>query len=693
MIKKQNKKHKVPNYFLFRIIFLAGVMYTLLVLPFGALVRYSQFADYISFDETEQLTDSITNQVKKEHKIEINIKDGEKNYLSEKFSYQRPELISRDIHNILFLVSMIAYVVINWRFRRYFKLKKKGKKIPEHIRKYVRKHFVKMPYVNVAVAFSLPLLTQISGLIEVMHKPDFETDPNLWAEKQLFFINMIATVLTAVFVYYWQKNRQQFLYIEHVFSPEELRKPLKNRVKSKIASYFLSVNLITIGFPVVIIIFYLSMSISTFGSLGVDSFTEEQQKILYNDFLSFRPAFKNPNIFPYGMYINADNTYILIWGLAESFISVSIYLAFFIKWSTRLVLKPVNHLLKNMQITGKGNMGNYAVVRSNDEIGLLAAEYNNMSESLKNYFNELDDLNKNLEKKVIERTQKIREQKEEIESQRDTLIDKNNEIESQNEEIILQRDRLQVQQKEIRDSINYAKRIQEAVMPDSNIFSEEQLFILLKPRDIVSGDFHYQAKIGDKKIIAAADCTGHGVPGAFMSMLGITFLNEIFKHEFDSAADVLNKLRKLVKEALKQEDAASVQKDGMDAALCIIDEKAKRINYAGAYNPLYRIRRGELEVYKATRNPVGVYIKEKTFENHEIEYREGDTFYMFSDGFQDQLGGEKGRKFKVKRLKEMLCKHAELPLKKQEQTFNQIFTDWRGSEEQLDDVLLIGFRL
>ena len=247
-----------------------------------------------------------------------------------------------------------------------------------------------------------------------------------------------------------------------------------------------------------------------------------------------------------------------------------------------------------------------------------------------------------LEQKVQERTIEIQEKAEEIKAQRD--------------EITEQRDEILNQKEEITDSINYASRIQNAVLPLRDHFQEafSDHFIFYKPRDIVSGDFYWIAEDDDKLYFTAADCTGHGVPGAFMSMLGVSSLNEIFGNENDNltASRILDLLREKIKFSLHQTGKDGENKDGMDMALCIYHKNKNLIEYAGAYNPLYLIRKGELQEYKADRMPIGIYHVEKgDFINHEIKIKKGDLIYIFSDGFVDQFGGPKQTKFKASNFK------------------------------------------
>jgi PAS domain S-box-containing protein len=262
---------------------------------------------------------------------------------------------------------------------------------------------------------------------------------------------------------------------------------------------------------------------------------------------------------------------------------------------------------------------------------------------------------------------------------------------------------LSKQKQKITDSIFYAKRIQEAVLPPDEylklLFPEH--FIMFRPKDIVSGDFYWTLQKGNKLLIAAADCTGHGVPGGFMSMLGMTFLNEItgqLNEQELIAGNILTFLRKSVKNSLRQTGKEGESKDGMDISLCVIDKTTLQMQFAGANNPLLIIRENgdELEVIsvKPDEMPIGIYYSEKEqFTNHKIQLRKGDMCYLYSDGFSDQFGGKTGRKFMAKRFKNMLAIHSDKSMKNQKVIIEKAFDTWKGQNRQIDDVLVIGIKI
>lgn len=284
------------------------------------------------------------------------------------------------------------------------------------------------------------------------------------------------------------------------------------------------------------------------------------------------------------------------------------------------------------------------------------------------------------------------------------LAEQNYQINQQKEEIEAQRDLANKQKKAITDSIKYAQRIQSALLPPESYIKRilPDHFILYKPRDIVSGDFYWMMTKDDKIIIAAADCTGHGVPGAFMSMLGIAFLNEILtkiienKHVYSlQANEILNQLRTYIIESLHQTGEQNESKDGIDMALCIIDPENHKLQYAGAHNPLYIIQNNELKIIKGDRMPVGIHKHAQvSFKNHEVDINEDDLVYIFSDGYYDQIGGPKKRKYMSKHFQNLILENYNKPLLQQKEILDNTIEEWKGEGvNQIDDILVIGIKL
>ncbi|MDF2448170.1 MAG: yrrB 5 [Bacteroidota bacterium] len=255
--------------------------------------------------------------------------------------------------------------------------------------------------------------------------------------------------------------------------------------------------------------------------------------------------------------------------------------------------------------------------------------------------------------------------------------------------------------KEITDSIKYARKIQTAMMPLKEEFQAyfRESFIVFEPKDIISGDFFWITEKNGKIIFATADCTGHGVPGGFMSMLGVSLLNEIInEHDLTEPALILSRLRKKVITALRQKGLSGEQQDGMDMTVCVIDKNLMTLHYAAANHSFYLIRKNgfnfELTEYKGDKQPVGIFGKDlKPFKQHIIPIQENDVIYTMTDGYADQFGGTKGKKFKYKQLKEMLLEIQSHPLSHQEKIIKDRFNQWKGDLEQVDDVTIIGIRI
>ncbi len=252
--------------------------------------------------------------------------------------------------------------------------------------------------------------------------------------------------------------------------------------------------------------------------------------------------------------------------------------------------------------------------------------------------------------------------------------------------------------KDITDSINYAKRIQYAILPPNEkiktMFPES--FVLFLPKDIVSGDFYWCGQWGPHVLIAAVDCTGHGVPGAFLSIVGSNLLNQnVNELGLTKPSVILNSLNKGLSKIIHQNNKKDAVKDGMDISLCSINYQTKKLEYAGAYNPLWLIRDMKFIEIKADKVPIGASFDNNvhTFTNHEIDLLPGDTFYLFSDGFADQFGGHDGKKFKYKQLQNLLLSIQSNTLEEQKEILHEKIDAWKGNLEQVDDILLLGVRI
>jgi ligand-binding sensor domain-containing protein/serine phosphatase RsbU (regulator of sigma subunit) len=286
--------------------------------------------------------------------------------------------------------------------------------------------------------------------------------------------------------------------------------------------------------------------------------------------------------------------------------------------------------------------------------------------------------------------------KKEKEIQEEKIKIRTQQLQNANEKITEQKKVVEGKNKDILDSIYYAKRIQDALLKedenaDSNL---PEHFVLFKPKDIVSGDFYWVVEKKGYWYIAVVDCTGHGVPGAFMSMLGMAFLNDIISNETrPTPSEILDKLREKVVIELRQTGKTGESQDGMDVSLIRIHLKTKQLQWAGANSPLSLMRNGQLQEIKADKQPIGYYPGAKPFTNHIIELKTGESVYIFSDGYVDQFGGSRGKKFKHKQLRTLIQSIYQKPMIDQKEILDTTFKNWKGEYDQVDDICIIGFRV
>jgi serine phosphatase RsbU (regulator of sigma subunit) len=338
-------------------------------------------------------------------------------------------------------------------------------------------------------------------------------------------------------------------------------------------------------------------------------------------------------------------------------------LAYLIYRKTRVITLPIIKLVENVDRITNGDLRERAEVTGNNEITRLSEKFNMMIAQLESYTYELEE-------KVKERTVKIEKQKEEIEEQK----------------------------KHITDSIFYARRIQNAILPSFQMIENhlKNYFILYLPKDIVSGDFYWMHEADGLFMIAAVDCTGHGVPGAFMSIVGFNQLNHaVSVKRARKAGAILDALNEGVISTLNENKSESSIKDGMDMALCVFNLKDKTAEFAGANNPLILIRNKEIIKYKGDRFPIGAFEGDsrQRFRNNEIELQENDCVYLFSDGYEDQFGGPDNKKFMSRRFEELLKEISHLPVQVQKEMLIGKLKEWMGSNDQVDDILVIGIRI
>jgi len=349
--------------------------------------------------------------------------------------------------------------------------------------------------------------------------------------------------------------------------------------------------------------------------------------------------------------------FLLIFGITIFMVAYLIYR------KTRVITLPIKKLVENVDRITNGNLRERAEVCGNNEITKLSEKFNMMIAQLESYYYELEE-------KVKERTLKIEKQKEEIEEQK----------------------------KHIMDSIYYARRIQNAILPSFNFISNhlKNYFILYLPKDIVSGDFYWVHETDGLFMVAAVDCTGHGVPGAFMSIVGFNQLNyAVTVKKARRAGEILDALNKGVITTLNENTSDNSIKDGMDMALCVFNLKENKVEFAGANNPMYLFRDNKLIRYKGDRFPIGAFegSTPQLFVNNEINLEEGDTIYLSSDGFADQFGGPENKKFMSKRFEELLLEIHKQPVATQKEALKKSLAEWKGDNDQVDDILVIGIKI
>jgi serine phosphatase RsbU (regulator of sigma subunit) len=359
------------------------------------------------------------------------------------------------------------------------------------------------------------------------------------------------------------------------------------------------------------------------------------------------------------------------WAYLFYFIITVLFIWFLIKLNTQRLLKEKEHLEK-------------IVKERTAEIELQKEEIQTQAENLK-------ESNSLLE----EKNEEINQQKEEIQAILDNLQEAYESITYMNAELARANEDIKKTNKRMTDSIHYAKRIQFAVLPSENFLKKHfsEYFIFFKPKDIVSGDFYWFRERDNYLLLAVADGTGHGVPGAFISMMGATYLNEITNRtDLNKASDVLNVLRDEVAHMLKTDDDIE-SRDGMDIAFCALNKETLELQYSGAHHPLYLFREGKFTIIEGDRMPIGVSRRKKDFTNHHIQLKKGDTLYMFSDGFADQFGGEDGRKYLIKRFRQLLKLIHKESMEHQKEVLENEYIVWKGEFDQVDDILIIGLRI
>ncbi len=377
--------------------------------------------------------------------------------------------------------------------------------------------------------------------------------------------------------------------------------------------------------------------------------------------------------------------------------------------TARTITKPVRQLKNILLQMARGVLPGDKIPNRNDEVGEMSVALNSLVDGMKlttefarevgsgnfdSYYKPLSEED-SLGYALIKMRADLRENERVLEAK---VIERTEEVVRQKEEIEIQNRKLEILYKHITDSIRYAKRLQDAILPTQAVLDKllPESFILFKPKDIVSGDFYWTFEAKGRVFIAVVDCTGHGVPGAFMSIVGHNMLNQIVKEKPDlNAAEFLDELNELAGKTINQHSEDSAVRDGMDMTMCILNKETGMMDMAGANNPLYIFRNQNLQELRADKLPIGFLEARasRRFTNHRIQLEKGDTLYLFSDGYADQFGGPKGKKFMVGQFRTFLTQIHTAPMKEQFKTLDQTIEQWRGNLEQVDDIIVLGFKV
>ena len=369
-------------------------------------------------------------------------------------------------------------------------------------------------------------------------------------------------------------------------------------------------------------------------------------------------------------------------------------------FTTRSITKPIQILKKMLLSMGLGILPKERITESRDEIGEMGKALNDLIQSMQHTTDFAYETGKgNFEATYIPLSkddslgQALLKMREGLAESERILEQK---VIERTEEVVRQRHIVEEKHKEITDSINYAERIQRSFLATKDLLDQnlKDHFVFFKPKDVVSGDFYFAEKLTNNNfLLATADSTGHGVPGAIMSLLNITSLEKAIENQ-DQPSDILNTTRKIIIERLKKDGSVEGGKDGMDCSVICFDFKKKKIIVSAANNPVWIVRGSETIEIKPDKMPVGKHDKQDvSFTQQTIDIKKGDVIYTLTDGFSDQFGGSLGKKFMSKKLRELLSKNAHLPMEEQRTILENTFISWVGDLEQIDDVTLIGVRV
>ncbi len=711
-------KQQIPKYFGLRIYISSTILYFFLVFPFLVFLGLQNIperaeregwfsrdaASVVDSLAASENLDNLSGEMESDHPESLAI---EMSMLSKEEDSERLFQESGPLpvySKLLFLFILISYLIgfiLNHPFKRFFRRKRRKLEIRDRLGLLCKKYLLTIPILNSLIIVLPNLLVILYSLLYITLKKDYQGDIERELFVHFFFVTLVASLLEFLFAFYWQRHRVHTKYIEHLYTEEELRVRVFRR-KGRIRERYMIASVITTFLPLLIVMVYLSLSITSVKELELESLNRDQREILigpYGTILNFGQESTDIDKLEWLFYVNAVDSLLMSIGIGNGILVSLIYLLLFVRWTNQDITQPVKELLANIRNTRGGDLEQYTLVRTNDEIGELAEGYNEMTRKIHEHVQRISKMNRDLEKTVGERTREVVSQKEEIETQKE-------EIEAQLDLVTVQKDTISRQNEQILDSIRYAERIQSALLPPAEHLDDalSDHFILYKPRDIVSGDYYWTASIDGKLMVAVADCTGHGVPGAFLSVLGISSMNELVnREEALSAGQILEHLRDFVIHTLHQTGPRPGPRDGIEIALCVIDPEKKILEFAGANRPLYIVRKPqgkqegrspELIQIRGDRMPIGIYEHESApFTNHVVELKKEDALYLFSDGYVDQLGGPRRKTFRSAHFRELLIQIHDKSMEEQKKILVGKHQEWRGKVEQIDDILVAGFRI
>ena len=369
-------------------------------------------------------------------------------------------------------------------------------------------------------------------------------------------------------------------------------------------------------------------------------------------------------------------------------------------WIIYLSLQVMGH--KDYNIIRTGQL--FEVLLYGVAIAIQIAEvYKENDRIQKDIITQKENINRDLEQKVYERTIELSQRNAELLMQSEEIQTQNEMLQLANEEITSQKEKIELTYRSMTSSVKYAERIQNAVLNNASVMTGffSDFFLFNEPKDIVSGDFYYLRTIENKTFLAVADCTGHGIPGAFMSILGFSLLDEIIRLQKESSTNrILNELREQVKLSLAQEGKIGEPRDGLDIALCIIDNDSLELQFSGALRPCWIYRKNtalptgyELIVLEPDRMPIGIYRKEKPFSAKTIQLQKEDLIYLFSDGYYSQLDPEGLALMKTRGFKNLIQQICDLPLSQQKDALKSHLSEWKGTRIQTDDILVLAAKI